>query len=96
MSYGLSSKSGRSGSDAAETRPEAPPLQSGDEPMPEKRGEIPGGLAAERPVAILKSGVIDGMAYTLYADGSIEAELPQGTVRFASVDALRSHLEQNA
>jgi hypothetical protein len=45
--------------------------------------------------AILKSGVIDGMAYTLYADGSIEAELPQGTVKFASVDALRAHLEKN-
>jgi len=34
-----------------------------------------------RPIAILKSGVIDGMAYTLYTDGSIEAELPQGTMR---------------
>src|SRR5262249_41673378 len=33
-----------------------------------------------RPVAVLKSGVVDGMAYTLYVDGSIEAELPQGTV----------------
>src|SRR5262249_4819567 len=51
---------------------------------------------AERSPAILKSGVIDGMAYTLYADGSIEAELPQGTVKFASVDALRAHLEKNS
>jgi hypothetical protein len=50
--------------------------------------------AAERGPAILKSGVIDGMPYTLYADGSIEAELPQGTVKFASVDALRAHLEK--
>jgi hypothetical protein len=47
-----------------------------------------------RPIAILKSGVIDGMAYTLYTDGSIEAELPQGTMRFASIDELRAHLEQ--
>ena len=61
-------------------------------PREEKRPENP----AERPVAILKSGVIDGMAYTLYADGSIEAELPQGTVRFASVDALRAHLEKSS
>jgi hypothetical protein len=45
--------------------------------------------------AVLKSGVVDGMAYTLYVDGSIEAELPQGTLRFASIDELRSHLEQN-
>jgi hypothetical protein len=49
-----------------------------------------------RPVAILKSGMIDGMAYTLFADGSIEAVLPTGTLRFASVDALRLHLERNS
>jgi len=48
-----------------------------------------------RAVAILKSGVVDGMAYTLYVDGSIEAELPQGTLRFASINELRSHLEKN-
>lgn len=50
----------------------------------------------ERPVAILKSGVVDGMAYTLYADGSIEAQLPQGTVRFGSIAELRAHIENNA
>jgi hypothetical protein len=50
----------------------------------------------ERGPAILKSGVIDGMPYTLYADGSIEAELPTGTVKFASVDALRAHLESQS
>jgi hypothetical protein len=49
--------------------------------------------AEQRPIAILKSGVIDGMAYTLYTDGSIEAELPQGTMRFGSIDELRAHLE---
>jgi hypothetical protein len=47
----------------------------------------------EEPPAILKSGVIDGMAYTLYTDGSIEAQLPQGLIRFASIDELRAHLE---
>jgi hypothetical protein len=50
----------------------------------------------ERGPAILKSGVIDGMPYTLYADGSIEAQLPQGMVKFASVDALRAHLEKQS
>ena len=49
-----------------------------------------------RPPAILKSGVVDGMAYTLYADGSIEAQLPQGTVRFGSIAELRSHIENNS
>jgi hypothetical protein len=35
------------------------------------------------------------MAYTLYTDGSIEAQLAQGTVRFASIEDLRIHLEQH-
>jgi hypothetical protein len=41
---------------------------------------------------IYKSGVIDGMAYTLFMDGSIEAELPQGRVKFASVEDLQKHI----
>jgi hypothetical protein len=57
--------------------------------MPELARKMP-----DRGPAILKSGVIDGMPYTLYADGSIEAQLPQGMVKFASVDALRAHLEK--
>jgi hypothetical protein len=51
---------------------------------------------APRAAAILKSGVVEGMGYTLYVDGSIEAELPRGTLRFASIDELRSHLEKNS
>jgi hypothetical protein len=53
---------------------------------------------AEEPhtAAILKSGVVDGMAYTLYADGSIEAKLPHGTVRFGSIAELRAHIESNS
>ncbi len=47
-------------------------------------------------VSILKSGVIDEMAYTLYSDGSIEAELPQGTVRFGSIAELRGYLEKSS
>lgn len=47
-------------------------------------------------ITVLKSGVVDGMAYTLYTDGSIEAELAQGVVRFGSIDELRNHLEKSA
>ncbi len=47
-----------------------------------------------RAVAVLKSGVVDGMGYTLYVDGSIEAELPDGTLRFTSINELRAHLEK--
>jgi hypothetical protein len=36
------------------------------------------------------------MAYTLYSDGSIEAKLPQGVVRFASVAELREHIESSS
>ena len=32
------------------------------------------------------------MAYTLYADGSIEAELAIGTVRFNSISELQDHV----
>jgi hypothetical protein len=48
------------------------------------------------PVTILKSGVVDGMAYSLYSDGSIEAQLPEGLMRFASIDELRTHLDQRS
>ena len=72
-------------------RDEAPPrLTSREEHAAARRSE-----SEPRPVSILKSGVVDGMAYTLYTDGSIEAQLPQGIVRFASIDELRAHLERN-
>jgi len=45
------------------------------------------------PVTVLKSGVVDGMAYSLYSDGSIEAQMPEGMMRFASIDDLRAHLD---
>ena len=46
-------------------------------------------------VTVLKSGIVDGMAYTLYSDGSIEAQLPQGLLRFGSISELRAHIEQD-
>jgi hypothetical protein len=42
--------------------------------------------------AVVRSGIIGGMAYTLYSDGSIEAELPIGTVRFGSLAELQEHV----
>jgi hypothetical protein len=64
-------------------------------PVADRRPE-PAASDAPRPAAILKSGVVDGMAYTLYADGSIEAKLPHGTVRFGSIAELRAHIESNS
>jgi len=73
----------------------SPPWRSSR--MPPTLAEANGGLARpeDRPeVMVLKSGVVDGMAYSLYSDGSIEAEMPEGLMRFASIDELRAHLDQ--
>ena len=58
------------------------------------RAPPPGRSEDPPPVTVLKSGVVDGMAYSLYSDGSIEAQMPEGMMRFASIDELRSHLDQ--
>jgi hypothetical protein len=67
-------------------------------PPPVSEPEAPASVSAagEAPVSVLKSGVVEGMAYTLYSDGSIEAQLPQGTLRFGSITALRNHIESTA
>jgi hypothetical protein len=54
----------------------------------------PAAAVDQPPVTVLKSGVVDGMAYSLYSDGSIEAQMPEGMMRFASIDELRAHLDQ--
>jgi hypothetical protein len=64
-------------------------------PAPEPERAAPTARSEEpAPVTVLKSGVVDGMAYSLYSDGSIEAQMPEGMMRFASIDELRSHLDQ--
>ncbi len=56
---------------------------------------VPAQPSEDQPqVTVLKSGVVDGMAYSLYSDGSIEAQMPEGMMRFASIDELRAHLDQ--
>lgn len=70
----------------------APALPAAGGPEPVQTVVAPVAAHAT-PVSVLKSGVVEGMAYTLYSDGSIEAQLPQGTLRFGSISALRSHIE---
>ena len=62
-------------------------------PAPEPESEP---AVEQTAVTVLKSGVVDGMAYSLYSDGSIEAQMPEGMMRFASIDELRSHLDQRS
>lgn len=52
--------------------------------------------SAAAGISVLKSGVVNGMPYTLYSDGSIEAQLPEGMLRFGSITELRNHIEQSA
>lgn len=97
---------------AAESRPAsetnaATPAPTPQSPLPvaEETSPAPAAPLAPAPatqqetagsVSILKSGVVEGMAYTLYSDGSIEAQLPQGTLRFGSITELRNHIERNS
>ena len=67
--------------------PRSPPPFSEPDGAADRVNETPA-------VTVLKSGVVDGMAYSLYSDGSIEAQMPEGMMRFASIDELRSHLDQ--
>ena len=64
-----------------------------DRPAPGPRAEQP---PPAPEATVIKSGVVDGMAYSLYSDGSIEAQMPEGMMRFASIDELRAHLDQRA
>ena len=85
----------------AERNHAEPPRQ----PSPPPRPAVAGAARTSPPppvrrstetsqVTVLKSGVVDGMAYSLYSDGSIEAQLPEGMIRFGSIDELRHHLDQ--
>jgi len=78
---------------------------SGDQATPGAYSELapPAPAPAEPPAAdpappptVVKSGSVDGMAYSLYSDGSIEADLAEGRMRFASIAELRSHLESKS
>jgi hypothetical protein len=85
----------------AESEPQPAPEQAQAQPEPappepQEREVEPAPVEEPHTAAILKSGVVDGMAYTLYADGSIEAKLPHGTVRFGSIAELRAHIESNS
>jgi hypothetical protein len=51
-------------------------------------------MAAPPPPAppLLREGVIAGISFRLYGDGSIEADLAEGTTRFASLKDFRAHV----
>jgi hypothetical protein len=67
----------------------AAPIFNEPEPPSARGGDAP-------EVTLVKSGVVDGMAYSLYSDGSIEAQMPEGMMRFDSIAELRAHLDQRS
>jgi hypothetical protein len=85
-------------------RPRAPAVEPrlNERPRAPARSQVPdgnrppdtgrAGARGDASSTVVRSGIIHGMAYTLYADGSIEAELPIGTVRFASIEELQDHV----
>ena len=77
--------------------PKSERARTGEEALPRRSGRSTATREEDQPqVTVLKSGVVDGMAYSLYSDGSIEAQMPEGMMRFASIDELRSHLDQRS
>ncbi len=86
----------RSGSAPVEANWQTAETGAGEDKEPAKEPREAQLPAEPYAVSILKSGVVDGMAYTLYSDGSIEAEMPQGTMRFASITELRAYLDKSS
>jgi hypothetical protein len=80
----------------APPRREAAPLPTPDAYEPElRRRPAPQPEEAEHgEPTVVRSGIIAGMAYTLYSDRSIEAELPSGLVRFNSLSELQEHVRR--
>jgi hypothetical protein len=78
------------------------PIVRGAAATPSRNAADPSDLTAANQenatagISVLKSGVVNGMPYTLYSDGSIEAQLPEGALRFGSITELRNHIEQSA
>lgn len=79
----------------------AEPAPAGMAPPPVRPAPRPAPPPAPKPAApqngtaattVYRSGVIDGMAYSLFMDGSIEAELPTGRARFGTIDELQKYL----
>jgi hypothetical protein len=86
----------RAGAPAVSSSPAPAPVTPAPVSAPVETIQEPAASTAmEPPSTVLKSGVVDGMAYTLYTDGSIEAKLPDGTVKFGSIGELRAHIEKN-
>jgi hypothetical protein len=84
---------------AAVAPADAPPAaEAADEtlfepPAPHSAGPATETSAPPSVPAVIGNYSAGGRRYTMFADGSVETETPTGTERFASLEALRRHLE---
>jgi hypothetical protein len=85
--FALAAANGATGTDESPVALEEPQPTPADE-TPQADAEPPS--PASKPT-VLKSGVIEGIPYTAYSDGSFEAEFAEGTQRFGSFTELRMH-----
>lgn len=75
-----------------DTAPPASPMPQQAPPTRPQPRPAPAASPNSAGATVYRSGVIDGMAYSLFMDGSIEAELPTGRVKFATIDELQQYL----
>jgi hypothetical protein len=52
----------------------------------------PAGEPAKESTAIVGTYRSNGTVYVMYADGSIEADTPEGVFRFGSLEELKAHI----
>lgn len=67
------------------------PLRPAEEDSAPPGGEKAGEQAPPGP-RLVKSGIVEGLAYSLYSDGSIEADFKDGRHRFRSIEELQEYL----
>jgi hypothetical protein len=81
-----------------EAAPETGPRPADSKPPPVALEGAAGASDKPAPVEprmVLRTGVIQQTAYTLFADGSIETPLGDGVMRFASIEEFLGHLEKS-
>lgn len=87
---------------AARLSPESPasdlpawpkhPLRPTEENSSPEAGQPQTGDPAQPGPRLVKSGIVEGLAYSLYSDGSIEADFEEGRRKFRSIEELQEYL----
>lgn len=65
------------------------PVRADSPPAPGRKEQ---GDPADSGPRLVKSGIVEGLAYSLYSDGSIEADFKEGRHKFRSIEELQEYL----